>query len=64
MPNERAAATVYVVLWDNYGDQGVDYLGTFASREAAERRVEQFMIQEPGLHSWEDFRVLEECVRE
>ena len=27
---------VYVVLWNNYGDQGSDFLGTFSTREKAE----------------------------
>lgn len=37
---------VYVVLWDNYGDQGVDFLGTFSSREKAAKftRVHMEMI--------------------
>lgn len=33
--------TVFVVLWYNYGDQGVDYLGVFSSSEKAEEFISQ-----------------------
>lgn len=34
---------IYVVLWANYGDQGVDFLGVFKTIELAEKFITNYM---------------------
>lgn len=49
---------VFVVLHENYGDQGVDFHGVFRSLEAAEHYVLQC---EPSEHErqWWEIRMVE-----
>lgn len=52
--------TVFVVLHDNYGDQGLDFHGAFATRKLAENYInnrepdqyerELYMIEEAIVH--------------
>ena len=47
---------VYVVLWLNYGDQGVDFLGTFSTREKA---AEFVSAREPDVNERQNYRIVE-----
>ncbi len=48
--------TVFVVLYANYGDQGVDYKGAFGSRKAAEDFI---VAEEPDEHERQWYDIVE-----
>lgn len=53
--------TVYAVLYCNYGDQGVDFCGVFATKEAAQRYIDkrEQNVQERQWFQIEDCEVSE-----
>jgi len=61
---------VYVVLWNNYGDQGSDYLGVFSTREKAEKftrehmeMIDKKLSRKPNEHELQDYNIIESEVK-
>lgn len=50
---------VYILLWDNYGDQGVDYLGVFPTKEDAQLRIYK---ETNDIDEYQNFEIIEETV--
>lgn len=50
---------VYVLLWNNYGDQGVDYLGVYPTKEDAQLRMYQ---ETSDIDEYRYFDIIEETV--
>lgn len=53
--------TVFVILWYNYGDQGVDFSGVYGTREAAGQAI---IAREPDPHEQQYYRIVESEVRD
>lgn len=51
---------VYAVLFYNYGDQGSDFKGVFATREAAEAYIR---MTEPNEHEAQYYEIVETQVQ-
>jgi hypothetical protein len=52
---------VFVVLYSNYGDQGVEFCGVFKTREIAQAYIDK---QEPDIDERQWFDIYEESVQE
>jgi hypothetical protein len=52
---------VFVVLYNNYGDQGVDFCGVFKTRELAEKYI---INREPNADERRWFDIYEEEIQD
>ena len=55
--------TVFVVVFANYGDQGVDFIGVYKTKQAAQQEIDKREPRKDTYHQ-QDYHISEEEIRD